>query len=203
MRSLTFIKKIHVVIDDLKATALLLDNSNSKLKAHTLLKDTPLFSPELFTTHSDLFIDYVEEIKSKTLQLERLIVNQHDELSKYQIELLEKQMTSLHNAFQANQNIHKEAQNRLNAMKARRYKRSAQAIIKPSKNLYQSLSEHHEFERRLQQMLSDKEQERAQATGKIVDKLSQEVLVLHQRLGRCRKAISKIESDIVKFEKRN
>lgn len=141
------------------------------------------------------------EIKNKTVQLERLIKNKSNVLSMYQIELLEKQITSLHNAFQSNSNIHKEAQNRLNAMKARRFKKSAQAIIQSSKNLYENLAEHHEFERRLLQMLNNKEQERLKASSNNSDKISQEVLILHQRLGRCRKALSKIETDIIKFEK--
>ena len=203
MNNLTAIKKIHTVLASLENTAHQLDASNSKLKAHRLLKDSPLFSIELFNTHSDLFFDYVLEVKSKTVQLENLIKKQNNELSMYQIELIEKQITSLLNAFQSNNNIHNEAQNRLNAMRSRRFKKSAQAIIQPSKNLYQALAEHHEFERRLLQMLSDKEQERLKANINNSYKISQEVLILHQRLGRCRKAISTIETDILKFEKRS
>lgn len=203
MRNSNFIQKIYVVLSDLEQTASILDNNNSKLKAHTLLKDSPVFSMALFNTHSDLFADYVLEIKNKIIQLERLIKNKNDELSKYQIDLLEKQITSLHNAFQSNNSIHKEAQNRLNAIKTRRFKKSTKAIIQPSKNLYQNLAEHHEFERRLSQMLNDKEQERLKARNCDSNKISQEVLALHQRLGRCRQAISKIESDILKFEKRS
>jgi len=201
MNNILSIRKIYTILDELEKTAILLDANNSKLKAHALLKDSALFSVELFNTHSDLFIDYVLEIKKKTVQLERLIQNKSDELSKYQIELLEKQITSLYNAFNSNNNIHNEAQNRLNAMRSRRFKKSAQAIILPSKNLYQSLAENHEFERRLSQMLNDKEQERLKANNNDSNKISQEVLILHQRLGRCRKAISKIETDIIKLEK--
>lgn len=197
------IQKIYTILNDLEGVANSLDTSNSKLKAHTLLHDSPLFSVDLFNTNSDLFVDYVIEIKKKTAQLERLINNKNDELSKYQLELIEKQITSLYNAFQSNTNIHNEAQNRLNAIQKRRFKKAVKAVIAPSQNLYQTLAEHHEFERRLLQMLQDKEQERMQAPRSLLDKLSQEVLALHQRLGRCRQAISKIEADIVKFENRN
>ncbi|WP_441002286.1 primosomal replication protein PriC [Pseudocolwellia agarivorans] len=203
MKSSISIEKIYVILADLEETASILDNSNSKLKAHSLLQDSPMFSVNLFNTNSDLFTDYVIEIKSKTAQLSRLIKNKNDELSKYQIELIEKQISSLHNAFHSNKNIHDEAQNRLNAMASRRYKKAVKAVIQPSQNLYQNLSEHHEFERRLLQMLQDKEQERVQASSATFNKLSQDVLTLHQRLGRCRQAISKIEADIVKFESRN
>ncbi len=203
MKSSISIEKIYVILADLEETASILDNSNSKLKAHSLLQDSPMFSVNLFNTNSDLFTDYVIEIKSKTAQLSRLIKNKNEELSKYQIELIEKQISSLHNAFHSNKNIHDEAQNRLNAMASRRYKKAVKAVIQPSQNLYQNLSEHHEFERRLLQMLQDKEQERVQASNATFNKLSQDVLTLHQRLGRCRQAISKIEADIVKFESRN
>ncbi|MDO7086096.1 primosomal replication protein PriC [Pseudocolwellia sp. AS88] len=203
MKSSISIEKIYVILADLEETASILDNSNSKLKAHSLLQDSPMFSVNLFNTNSDLFTDYVIEIKSKTAQLSRLIKNKNEELSKYQIELIEKQISSLHNAFHSNKNIHDEAQNRLNAMASRRYKKAVKAVIQPSQNLYQNLSEHHEFERRLLQMLQDKEQERVQASSATFNKLSQDVLTLHQRLGRCRQAISKIEADIVKFESRN
>ena len=64
MNNLTAIKKIHTVLASLENTAHQLDASNSKLKAHRLLKDSPLFSIELFNTHSDLFFDYVLEVKS-------------------------------------------------------------------------------------------------------------------------------------------
>lgn len=202
MSQVTSLIKIDGIVDDLGETAKLLDNSNSKLKAHNLLKDTPLFSIDLFSTSSDLFSDYVAEIKTNLVQLRRLIASKNNLLAEYQIEKLEKKIASLHNAFNSNQSIHNEAQNRLNAHKARRLKKSAKAIIEPSKNLYQTLTEHHEFERRLSQMLSDKEMERNIAPARQLITLSQEVLVLHQRLGRCRQAISKIENDIVNLEKR-
>lgn len=202
MNQVTSLQKIDNIIDELSQTALLLDNSNSQLKAHKLLKDTPLFSFDLFSTSSDLFSDYVEEIKSNSTQLKRLINTKNIPLIEYQIETLEKKISSLLNAFNSNQSIHNEAQQRLNAYKNRRLKKTAKAIIQSSKNLYQTLAETHEFERRLVQMLNDKENERKIASPHKLSKLSDEVLILHQRLGRCRQAISKIENDIVNSEKR-
>lgn len=202
MRNSALIEKLYIILTDLEETAILLDKSNDKLKAHVLLQDSPVFSLDLFNTSSDLFIDYVTEIKQKTEQLKRLLKSKNEVLSKYQIEQLEKQISSLHNAFLSNSNIHNEAQNRLNAM-SRRNKKAVQAIIKPSKTLYQDLSEHHEFERRLLQMLQDKELERKKANNSLLSKLSQEVLAIHQRIGRCRQAIAKIESEIIKLESGN
>jgi len=203
MNNSTLIEKIYTILADLEETAILLDKSNDKLKAHVLLHNSPLFSLDLFNTSSDLFIDYVLEIKQKTEQLKRLLTNKNEALSTYQIERLEKQISSLHNAFQSNSNIHNEAQNRLNAIARSLNKKAVQSIIKPSKTLYQDLSEHHEFERRLLQMLQDKELERKQAQSTTLEKTYQEVLALHQRIGRCRQAISKIESEIVLLEGKN
>jgi primosomal replication protein N'' len=202
MSKVTSLQKIDGIIEELSSTAKFLDNSNSKLKAHNLLKHTPLFSVDLFSTSSDLFYDYIEEIKDNSAQLKRLIGTQNNVLAEYQIESLEKKISSLLNAFNSNQSIHNEAQHRLNAYKSRQLKKSAKAIIQPSENLYQTLAENHEFERRLLQMLTDKENERNMAPARQLTKLSGEVLVLHQRLGRCRQAISKIENDIVNMEKR-
>lgn len=203
MNSSTSLKKIDAIILDLQQTAQVLDSSNNKLKAHKLLKDSALFSSDLFSTSSDLFTDYVNEIKVNSIQLKRFISSKNMPLAEYRIESIERQISSLLNAFNANKSIHNEAQNRLNANKIRRFKDSAKNLIKPSQNLYQTLAEHHEFERRLEQMLSDKENERNMAPSQKMDILSQEVLVLHQRLGRCRQAISKIETSIVNLEKRS
>jgi len=199
----TSLKKIDVIILDLEHTALQLDTNNDKLKAHKLLQDSAMFSSDLFRTSSDLFIDYIDEIKINAKQLKRLITANNTSLIEYRIESIERQISSLLNAFNSNKGMHNEAQNRLNAHKARRFKKSAKNLVQPSQNLYQTLAEHHEFERRLIQMLTDKEAERNVAPARKLDKLSQEVLVLHQRLGRCRQAISKIENDIVNLEKRS
>jgi len=199
----TSLKKIDVIILDLEHTALQLDTNNDKLKAHKLLQDSAMFSSDLFRTSSDLFIDYIDEIKINAKQLKRLITANNTSLIEYRIESIERQISSLLNAFNSNKGMHNEAQNRLNAHKARRFKKSAKNLVQPSQNLYQTLAEHHEFERRLIQMLTDKEAERNVAPARKLDKLSQKVLVLHQRLGRCRQAISKIENDIVNLEKRS
>ena len=71
-----------------------------------------------------------------------------------------------------------------------------------SHQLYQKLTEHHEFERRLMDMVAEREAMRAKCKKHESEKLSIEVLTLHQRLGRCRRAISTIERDIEQVEKR-
>jgi primosomal replication protein N'' len=51
-------------------------------------------------------------------------------------------------------------------------------------------------------MLTEKELELSKCNNDKRQEISQEVLALHQRLGRCRKAISLIERDIAFTEKR-
>ena len=58
-----------------------------------------------------------------------------------------------------------------------------------------------EFERRLLAMVHEREQQRQQATNKQSERLSEEILALHQRLGRCRQAISKLEREIEQTKK--
>ena len=77
------------------------------------------------------------------------------------------------------------------------------SVLLSSHQLYQQLNEHHEFERRLMDMITEREQERVRSKSAINDKLSLEVLALHQLLGRCRKAISSIERNIELAEKNN
>ena len=120
------------------------------------------------------------------------------------------------NAIQANETMHQAAQASFNARKNIRiksakathqkqtyiYNKMAKSVLLSSHQLYQQLTEHHEFERRLNDMLIEKEQQRLKCKPHESEKLSLDVLTLHQRLGRCRKAISTIERDIELTEKR-
>ena len=120
------------------------------------------------------------------------------------------------NALQANQTMHKAAQLSFDAKKQVRakaakrnqaitkdkYKKLAKTVLLNSHQLYQKLNEHHEFERRLLEMIRSRSQQLNQCKQGQSAKISQEVLALHQRLGRCRQAITAIERDIELAEKR-
>ena len=164
-------------------------------------RDKDIFSEALFATNSDKIYDYVNEIQVKTIELSRLLRNGKIELSQSRLQNIEQQITAIMNAIRSNKSIHQEAQYRLTAINARRYKKAAKELFKSSQALYQQLSEHHEFERRLLAMLSERELLRVNATSSKANKISSEVLALHQRLGRCRQAISKIERQIEVSEK--
>jgi primosomal replication protein N'' len=195
------LERIYTVLDDLSQQAKLVDDENQRTKSHYLLQDKNVFSESLFATNSDQIQPYVAEIRQKTAELSRLLSNGKKELSHSRLQGIEQQISAVINALRSNKGIHQEAQYRLNAINSRRYKKAAKELFQSSQALYQQLSEHHEFERRLQVMLQERELLRQAATPSKINKIAAEVLALHQRLGRCRQAISKIERQIELSEK--
>ncbi|NQY36182.1 MAG: primosomal replication protein [Alteromonadaceae bacterium] len=196
------IDRINTVLINLAEQAKTTDAINTKTKAHLLLKDNALFSETLFVTYSDKFFSYVQEIKRNTATLQRLINAKKPDVAYNQLTHIEQQIASLINALNSNQAMHNEAQHRLNAFKTRRYKKAAKSIMLTSHSLHQKLAETHEFERRLADMITDREKDRLKATPAKAKKIATEILAIHQRLGRCRQAISKIERQIELSEKR-
>jgi len=214
------ISRLSVLLEHLSVQAKQTDQLNSKQKSHQLIENNNLFSQHLFTTQSDKIFLYVEEVKKRLNEFSRLHTLGEDninkaELAKSSLLQIEQQISALMNAIQANEAMHQAAQASFNARKNVRiksaratklkqtdkYNKVAKSVLLSSHQLYQQLSEHHEFERRLKNMITEREQQRNRATNVNIDKLSQEVLALHQRLGRCRKAISSIEKNIEQVEK--
>lgn len=195
------IKKIQTILEQLAQQAADIDESNKHSKSHRIIQDNDIFAEALFSTHSDLFTPYVAEIKAKTKELSRLLSANKNTLAHSRLLIIEQQISALRTALNANQTVHKEADQRLAAIKARRYKKAAQAVMQSSHNLHKKLEETVEFERRLLAMIHEREQQRQQATSRKSSQLSDEILVLHQRLGRCRQAISKLEREISQAKK--
>ena len=207
------IERLTEVLARLAIEAKHLDSQNSQNKSHQLIENNNLFSSNLFISQSDRYVPYIEEIERKLAELKRLIAKNKIELSKALIMHLEQQVSAISNALHANSTIHHAAKLSFDANKKIRIKKAkakqtnnyrnlANKLILSSQQLYQKLTEHHEFERRLMDMLIEKERQRLTCKKHENDKLSVEVLTLHQRLGRCRKAISTIERDIERAEKR-
>lgn len=194
--------RLNTLLATLKVQAQVIDKENSQAKAHRLLADSSLFSENLFHSYSDKFSDYINEVEKKLASLTRLINAGKALYAVNEIALVEQQISSLVNALHANKTMHDEAQLRLTASKKRNFKKAAKSIMQSSHQLHQKLAEHHEFERRLAEMITDREQLLAQSTPHKQQIIAQEVLALHQRLGRCRQAISKIERSIEMSEKR-
>jgi primosomal replication protein N'' len=193
--------RITAVLDDLTEQAKIVDEVNQQTKSHYLLKDKNVFSEELFSTNSDRILVYVNEVRGKTVELSRLLSRGKNELSHNRLQRIEQQISAIINALRSNKGIHQEAQYRLNAINTRRYKKAAKQLFQSSQALYQQLSEHHEFERRLIGMIDERDEIRKSVTPSKANKIAAEILALHQRLGRCRQAISKIERQIELAEK--
>lgn len=193
--------KIHAVIEQLNQQAIVVDQQNKHSKSHKIIQENDIFSEKLFLTHSDMFHPYIIEVKNKTDELSRLLAANRNTLAHSRLLLIEQQISALRTALNSNSTLHKEPEQRLVAMKARRYKKAAQAVMQSSHNLHKKLNETFEFERRLIEMIQDRELQRQHANVKRSKQLSEEVLALHQRLGRCRQAISKLEREIAQAEK--
>lgn len=194
------------------------DKLNSSHKSHRLLENNNLFARHLFASESDRFSVYVNEVRQKLSEFARLTKTTEqskvkDELAKIALLQIEQQIAAITNALQANEAMHNAAQisynanNKVRIKKAKayqstKYQQVAKTVMLSSNQLYKKLSEHHEFERRLLEMVSDREQQRIKSKANQQAQLSNEVLALHQRLGRCRKAISAIERDIEIMEKK-
>ncbi|PKI17097.1 primosomal replication protein PriC [Colwellia sp. 12G3] len=219
------ISRLSTLIDHLSVQAKQTDQLNSRHKSHRLIENNDLFSRHLFTTESDKIFLYVEEVKKRLNNFSRLYSlyslssdnANKAEFAKSSLLQIEQQISALMNAIQANPAMHQAAQASFDARKKvqiksaqatqlkqnEKYSKMAKSVLLSSHQLYQQLSEHHEFERRLMEMITEREQQRQRSKNANSEKLSQEVLALHQRLGRCRKAISEIERNIEQSEKSN
>jgi primosomal replication protein N'' len=207
------IERLTEVLIRLAIEAKQIDTINTQNKSHRLIENNNLFSPYLFVSQSDRYLPYVEEIERKVTEFTRLVAANKIELSKVLLQHIEQQISAISNALQANSTMHQAAKLSFDANKKVRIKKAkakqinkyqdlAKKLVMSSHQLYEKLTEHHEFERRLMDMLMEKERQRLKCKKHENEKLSVEVLTLHQRLGRCRKAISTIERDIELAEKR-
>ena len=207
------IDRLTEVLMRLAKQAKQIDTINTQNKSHRLIENNNLFSPALFFSQSDRYLPYVEEVEHRVTEFKRLVATNKTELSRALLEHLEQQISAISTALHANSTMHQAAKLSFDANKkvrirvakakqVNKYRDLAKKIVLSSHQLYQKLSEHHEFERRLMDMLMEKERQRLKCKTHENQKLSADVLTLHQRLGRCRKAISIIERDIELAEKR-
>jgi len=207
------IERLSVLLKTLDAKAKQIDIKNTQLKAHRLIENNNLFSSTLFVSQSDQFGPYIRETQRRISEFSRLVVANKIDLSKVLLLQIEQQISAIANALQSNSVMHQaaklsfDANNKVRIKKAKvkqagKLRELTKNIVLSSHQLYQKLTEHHEFERRLMDMVNERENARLKCKNHESEKLSAEVLALHQRLGRCRRAISTIERDIERAEKR-
>ncbi|MCW8833577.1 MAG: primosomal replication protein [Colwellia sp.] len=205
------IDRLSTLLKQLAVKAKQIDKKNAAEKVHRLIENNNLFSPELFVSQSDRFSPYIEEVQCKVSKLTHLLNSGKVEFSTLSLQKIEQQVSAISNALHANAALHQaaklsfDAHSKVKIKKSKaqnKYKDIAKKLVLTSQQLYQKLSEHHDFERRLMDMVAERESQRIKCKAKDSAKISAEVLALHQRLGRCRKAISQIERDIELAEKR-
>lgn len=191
-KSINSINNLQKLLADLKLQASAIDKQNSNNKAHLLLENTALFSTSLFHSQSDKFIPYLLETEKNIQHLSYLIEKQNHQLAISLLEKIELQLSAIKTAFNSNTVIHKEASIRQEKLNNARYKKLVKKTFSSSHQAYQKLAEYHQFERRLMAMLDEHNRNNDVEQG----------LIVHQRLGRCRQAISKVEREIEMLEKK-
>lgn len=191
------LEKLHNQLLQLKQHAKQFDNAKWFSKNRYMQAQPSLFDKQVFATKSLLLSDYVDEIiehfdtlppiekrHSYTFALERIST---------QVEAIIKVLKST--PVWAKENQYKQPK------KAKVFRQAVKKVMQSSHELYQELSQNHEFERRLLEMIDIRKQQLNSANAEQAQKLNQEILALHARLGRCRKAISATEDKIQLAEK--
>lgn len=198
------LNQLSSVIKELMHIAQQIDNKNKAHKARHYFEDKSIFDGQLFSCRDHNFLPYVKECHKKYQFLQACVANNQHALVIEIAQQLENQISALKKALAANGVTQNNQANIFTRKKkAPKYQKIAKAILEPAHQLHQKLAEHHEFERRLALMIAEREQLKVTASGPQLQKLNTEILALHQRLGRCRKAISGIEVQIEMAETRS
>ena len=168
-------------------------------------KASDVFNSSHFYTKSDELKDYIKELENNVNRLATVNDTTHAE---YLTERISVQFTCLKNFYNSSYLSKKyTSQNKQLFSKVNRVKQMAAKATQSSQELYQELSKLQEYERRLLDMVTEKQSMLNQAQqGRISNtqktELQNQVLVTQQRLGRCRKAISGVEEQIQRLDTR-
>ena len=168
-------------------------------------KASDVFNSSHFYTKSDELKDYIKELENN---VNRLVTVNDTTHAEYLTERISVQFTCLKNFYNSSYLSKKyTSQNKQLYSKVNRVKQIAAKATQSSQELYQELSKLQEYERRLLDMVTEKQSMLNQAQqGRISNtqktELQNQVLVTQQRLGRCRKAISGVEEQIQRLDSR-
>ncbi|WP_371377280.1 primosomal replication protein PriC [Thalassotalea aquiviva] len=208
--SLQALERLEQLLLQLNDDAKTVDQENKQKKSHYYLQQDSLFDQKLFPIVSSNYADYVQYTLKQLTQLKRLEQSNKTILESSLLETLDQQISSLITAIKSNSARHHDSDYRLQRryrlqaqkqVQQNKYQHIAKGLMKGSHQLHAKLAETRGFEKRLMQMLFDKETELNQCKANQQSELQQQVLILHQRLGRCRKAISQLERELELAEK--
>lgn len=173
---------------------------NSKLTYQNWFRSSDIFNSSYFHTQSDDIKDYVKEIKTN---IERLAKVKDQTHADYLSDMIAHQFGCFKNLLNSGDLNSKYAAHRGKHIKLQqRVKNIAQQATQTSQSLYEELSKLHEYERRLIDMVADKQASLNQHAGANKSELQQQVLLTQQRLGRCRQAITGVEDKIQQLDSR-
>lgn len=155
----------------------------------------PLQEPNYITSSYEL-CDYTQEL---SLDLQRLEEHIQNNSALQGIEFLCLQLsTKFKQLHYALNKLQKSSYSRPKKHKTKVAPQLAQ--LKSSSSLYQKLQQQQDFERQLEDKIRARQNQLKDTPGSSTQ-LQNEILILKQRLGRCKQATYQVENAIVKFEK--
>ncbi|AKJ41706.1 primosomal replication protein PriC [Pragia fontium] len=144
----------------------------------------PRFDSQLFNQRDSRLSHYLTEVEKNLIQLKQEVENQRQQQVAFLAERIVAQITAL--------------QRELATLKIREQNTT---VVKSSSDIYQTLAQHQDYERRLQEMLRDKEHQLIQQTTLTAQQqIQKELAALEGRLMRCRQALKRIEKQIERRE---
>ncbi|HCV01984.1 primosomal replication protein [Pseudoalteromonas sp. SSMSWG5] len=186
-------------ISRLKHQASQFDNGNLFAKNRYMQAQPSLFDKAVFATKSMKLADYVAEIEE---ELANLPPAEHRHAYQYALERIAQQVQAVFNVIKSTPVWAKENKYSFKPKsKPQIYKQAVKKIMQSSHELYDELKQNHEFERRLVLMIEERKLKLDAASPAKATEINKEILALHARLGRCRKAISATEDKIQQVEK--
>ncbi len=144
------------------------------------------FDRALFSAHGTRLRDYLAETRANLEQLARAVEGKHLAQTRFLAERIVAQIAALRR---------EEATQAL---------RRAEPVTpaRDSGDLYQKLAQHQDYERRLKDMIADRESRLSQCTTLAQQQnLQREIVAQEGRLARCRQALGKIEKQIERYER--
>ncbi|MBQ4831669.1 primosomal replication protein [Pseudoalteromonas sp. MMG010] len=191
--------KLQQQIDILKQQALKFDGAKLLSKNRYMQAQPSLFDRCVFSTKSMNLADYVIEIEE---ELARLPDSSHRHAYAYALERISNQVHAVFNVIKSTPIWEKENKSQYKPRaKQKVFKQVVNKAMQSSHELYDELKQNHEFERRLILMIEERKLQIKTASSVQAQKINQEILTTHARLGRCRKAISATEDKIQQLEK--
>ncbi len=191
--------KLRQQVATLKQQAEQFDKAKLFSKNRYMQAQPSLFDRAVFSTKSMNLADYVVEIED---EIASLPPSEHRHAYTYALERIASQVQAVFNVIKSTPIWVKENKSHYKPRaKQPVYKQAVQKIMQSSHELYDELKQNHEFERRLVLMIEERKLQMEKASPAQAQKLNQEILTTHARLGRCRKAISATEDKIQQVEK--